>query len=335
RGAVEVAVESISKDIMEKFDIKQLPSNSLTPIRIVDFGCAAGPNTFIAVQGMVDAVTNKFETEGLDPKDIEFQVFFNDQVANDFNTLFATLPPDRKYYAAAVPSTFYKFLFPKGSLHFAHSSIAVNWFSELPEEVLDEKSPAFNKGRIHYLGASKEVVEAFSAQFTRDMEFFLDARAQEFVSGGLMALLVAGIPETAIASQTSTSTEFEILGSCLLDMAKMGLISEEKVDSFNLPLYYPTPSELKAVLEKNDDFVVEKIEILKNPREHITMPNVKARTLYLRSAFEKLMNQHFGEGVVDELFKRYAEKVAASPFFLNPANQRSTVMYALLKRKDY
>ena len=71
------------------------------------------------------------------------------------------------------------------SLHFIHSSFALKWLSKVPIEVMDEGSPAWNKGRIFSTNAQKEVVEAYATQFAKDIDSFLFARAQELVVGGL------------------------------------------------------------------------------------------------------------------------------------------------------
>ncbi|KAI3995010.1 hypothetical protein MKX01_009559, partial [Papaver californicum] len=75
--------------------------------------------------------------------------------------------------------------------------------------------------RIHYTNASHEVFEAYSAQYAKDIEAFLHARAEEVVSGGLVVLVVPAIPDESPPSQLDTQSMFDILGSCLVDMAKM------------------------------------------------------------------------------------------------------------------
>lgn len=125
--------------------------------RIADFGCSVGPNTFVAVQNIIETVEEKYKSTGLEARLPEFQVFFNDHVDNDFNCLFKNVPAIQRYFAAGVPGSFHRRLFPSSSLHFAHCSTALHWLSKIPEEVLDKNSPAWNKGRIHYGGAAKEV----------------------------------------------------------------------------------------------------------------------------------------------------------------------------------
>lgn len=151
--------------IKEKLDLKKFSFTSNT-IRIADLGCSIGPNTFIAMDAVVEAMKQKFESQ-LSPssKMLEFQVFLNDQPSNDFNTLFTSLPKERPYFAVGVPGSFHGRLLPVSSVHFAYAVHALNWLSKVPEELLDKTSPAWNKGRVHYTNAPKEVVDAYKRQF--------------------------------------------------------------------------------------------------------------------------------------------------------------------------
>ncbi|CAM8956485.1 unnamed protein product [Rhodiola kirilowii] len=331
RGYIEAAKEILKAEIISKLDVEQTSMQ----FQITDLGCSTGPNTYLAVETILEAAEHKFKSQaGLDaPPFPEIEVLFNDHTANDFKTLFSCLPPERRYYATAVPGSFYGRLFPKASIHIAYSSCTLSWLSRIPKEVTDETSPAWNKGSIHYdNGARKEVFQAYEAQFAIDMKVFLQARAKEIVQGGLMALLVPAVPNTMPDGVTTLATEYEVLGSCLLDMTKQGVISEEKVNSFNLPIYYTRPEELRELIIDNGNFNIERMEIMDNKKEHVAIPNVKRRTLFLRALFEGLFGQHFGYEVVDEIFDRYAEKVAVSSFYLKPESQKTLMLFILLKR---
>ncbi|KAF5175398.1 hypothetical protein FRX31_035015 [Thalictrum thalictroides] len=74
------------------------------------------------------------------------------------------------------------------------------------------------------------------------MESFLSTRAEEIVSGGLMALVIPARPKENLSTK-SFPFPLDILGSCLMDMAKKGVVNEAKVDSFNMPQYSPTVEE--------------------------------------------------------------------------------------------
>lgn len=218
RLSASVENTKIDEEIAEKLDVLSFCSTTKT-IRLADLGCATGPNTFFAMQNLIKAIIEKHQSLSPTSPTPEFQVFFNDQVANDFNTLFTALPPERKYFAAGVAGSFHDRLFPESSLHFVHSSYSLQWLSTLPRELTDKSSPAWNKGRVHYTSAPDEVFRAYSTQFAADMGNFLNARAKELVPGGMMVLILSGIPKGMPYSQLLAGTMYELLASILLDMA--------------------------------------------------------------------------------------------------------------------
>lgn len=105
-------------------------------------------------------------------------------------------------------------------MQFVHSSYAVHWLSRIPEELQDEQSPAWNKGRIHYLGAAELVAAAYAAQYAKDMGDFLRARAEEMVEGGIMVIITSGNPDGTSSSQLPSGLLYNLLASTLIDMSK-------------------------------------------------------------------------------------------------------------------
>ncbi|PON82299.1 SAM dependent carboxyl methyltransferase [Trema orientale] len=299
RNAIEAAKELINKGIAEELDISTFTSSKT--FKIADLGCSVGPNTLLAVQNIIDAVEHKFhsqkESNNIACDVPEFQVFFNDQASNDFNQLFTSLPPQTQYFAAGVPGSFHGRLFPNASLHFVHTSCAAQWLSRVPPEVLDKRSPAWNKGRVHYSNSSSEVIKAFEAQYAKDLDNFLKLRAQEIVHGGLMALILPGRPNGTPHSEAYINKAFELVESSLIDMAKKGRISYEKLDSFNIPIYYASLQEVESVVKRNGSFSLEIMENL--PHEK---PQPKVMSVTLRAGLEGTIKEHFGDEILDELF---------------------------------
>ncbi|XP_062000780.1 loganic acid O-methyltransferase-like [Rosa rugosa] len=247
RGVVGVAKELLNKAILEKLDIDiTLLSNTF---HIADPGCSVGPNTFYSVENILEAVQSKYQIQGQNSQIPEFQVFFNDHAQNDFNMLFKSIPQNRQYFAVGVPGSFHGRLFPKASIHIVHTSYAIQWLSRVPEAVVDSSSSAWNKGRIHYSNSTDEVIRAHETQYSEDMECFLHSRAQEIMYGGLMILMIPGRPDGTPHSHSQANMTLQFLGSCLMDMAGKGDVSEEKVDSFNIPMYTMSPQELKTAVE--------------------------------------------------------------------------------------
>nr|XP_048330665.1 loganic acid O-methyltransferase-like [Ziziphus jujuba var. spinosa] len=159
-NAMEAAKELTNQAIAEELEINDLAS--LKTFRVADLGCSVRPNTFLTVQNIIDAVELKYQTQGhCGSQLLEFQVLFNDHTSNDFNQLFMSLPPERRYFVMGIPGSFHGRLFPRSSLHFVNSSYAGQWLSRVPKEVMDKISPAWNKGRIHYSNSANEVVKSY------------------------------------------------------------------------------------------------------------------------------------------------------------------------------
>ena len=206
---MEAAKAIIEEEIATRLEI---PNNSC--LCVAEFGCSTGNNSFPAMQTIIEAIKYKYQSSNL--KTPEFYVCFNDVVSNDFNTLFSSLPLDRSYEVAAVPGDFHGRLLPPSSVHFAYSSWALQWLTEVPKAAEGLKSPAWS-GRER-----EEVYDAYLGQFERDIESFLKCRAVEMVDGGIMALLIPGIPDLWDPQKESTVvSRVELLRSSLVDMAKM------------------------------------------------------------------------------------------------------------------
>ncbi|CAN1122664.1 Loganic acid O-methyltransferase [Linum perenne] len=132
RSVLDSAKKLIQESIKTQLDISSLFLTSTTnpSFHIADFGCSVGPNTFISVHNILEAVRLKTQESKTNIEgDIEFQVFFCDQTNNDFNTLFRSLPTHQNYYAAGVPGSFHGRLFPEASLHFGCISSSLHWLS--------------------------------------------------------------------------------------------------------------------------------------------------------------------------------------------------------------
>ncbi|KAM3324698.1 hypothetical protein P3S67_005850 [Capsicum chacoense] len=269
REVLDGAKGMVGDAIIQKLDIKKIMLSSSNTIRFADLGCSVGPNTFIAMQHVVQALKDKYlyQVKNSTNNIPEFQIFFNDHVTNDFNTLFRSLPIDRSYYAFGVP----------GSFH---------------EELLDEKSPAWNKGLIHYMGTSNvEVLNAYVAQFEKDMEMLLNARAEEIVEGGMMVLV------TPFESYTRL---FKFFGSSLMDLVNEEKLDESLVDSFNLPMHFPSPEDMTKVVEKNGCFSIERMELTYPKSKLVNEADAKTLIINLRAVLEGLIINHFGSKIAEE-----------------------------------
>ncbi|KAK3406063.1 hypothetical protein EUGRSUZ_K02252 [Eucalyptus grandis] len=308
---IERTRKLIQEAVAEHLNIEAFSSSGA--FLVADLGCSVGPNTLYAVSNVLQAVEQKCQSLGLDSQILEFQVFFNDHVGNDFNILFRSLPPDRRYHAASVPGSFYGRLFPKSCLHFVHSSFALHWLSGVPKEVQDKSSPAWNKGRIFY-------------------PVFLRARAQEVVLGGLMMLTCVTRHDGALHSEAFANRSLDLLESCLVDMVKKGNISEERMDEFNLPMYYASPQEMKEAVERNGHFSIKKmVELFEGSAEAYPLTRKTIASSW-RAVLEGLLKEkmQLGEEMLDELFDLFTRKHDESSIF--EFVRESSFTFVLLKR---
>ena len=108
------------------------------------------------------------------------------------------------------------------------------------------------------------------------------------------------------------------------------------MDSFNLPLYFMSPQEFEAGVERNGCFSIVKMEIL--PPVHGYNKANGSLDLQLagmmRAATEGLIKQHFGDDILDELFDVYRKKM--TEIFI-PAMAKSVEhghLFVALKRKS-
>lgn len=123
-----------------------------TPFVVADLGCSSGSNTIFIVNVIIEHITKRYEASGhLDVP--EFSAFFADLPSNDFNTLFQLLPPlanqsngsmeeclastgHRSFFAAGVPGSFYRRLFPAKSIDVFYSAFSLHWLSQVNINVL-------------------------------------------------------------------------------------------------------------------------------------------------------------------------------------------------------
>ncbi|AED94253.2 S-adenosyl-L-methionine:salicylic acid carboxyl methyltransferase-like protein [Arabidopsis thaliana] len=334
--AIDGVKERTSEAILEKLDLEFLNRNSEENIlRIVDFGCSIGPNTFDVVQNIIDTVKQKRlkENKTYIGAPLEFQVCFNDQPNNDFNTLFRTQPffSRKEYFSVGVPGSFHGRVLPKNSLHIGHTSYTLHWLSNVPQHVCDKKSPALNKSYIQCNNLVDEVTKAYKIQFRKDFGGFLEARAEELVSGGLMILSGQCLPDGIPKALTWQGVVIDMIGDCLMDLAKLGITSKEKIELFSLPTYIPHISEFKANIEQNENFNVETMEEISHPMDYMPLTNDFITSMF-RAILNTIIEEHFGEGVVNELFSRLAKRLDKYPIDFKRC-KKYVNYFIVLKRK--
>ncbi|CAL1386281.1 unnamed protein product [Linum trigynum] len=343
RKMTDVMKPRIEELIANKLDLGRLAANDNT-FRVADLGCSIGPNTFLNVQHIVEQVRhNKYQTmisthSAASSSSLpEFHVFFNDQINNDFNALFRSLPLERDYFAAGVPGSFHTRLFPKSFLHIVHSASSAHWLSRVPPEVVDRGSPAWNRGMIHYGESPKPVEDAYRAQFRKDMGGFLKARSEELASGGMLVLVFPGVPDGMLQSETQISSVINCVNLSILDLVRQGVLEEDQLDNFNFPVYFPHPWEMRELVEENQSFSSIELEVV-DPEESTWLQGgvgLREWAVAIRAAMEELFARHFGGGeILDKIFDGASQKIAEhAEVIMNTKCKELPLLYVALQRK--
>ncbi|KAI3716590.1 hypothetical protein L1987_67572 [Smallanthus sonchifolius] len=282
-----------------------------------DLGCSSGMNTLLVASNIIDTVHEMCQENN--HKSPQFQVFLNDLFGNDFNNVFKLLPDFYKTlkkdkgekfgpcFVSGVPGSFYGRLFPDESLHLVHSSYSVNWLSQVPEGLEN------NKLNIHIAETSPQnVLQAYEKQFHTDFTKFLQLRYEEVVHGGSMVLTLPCRSSLVPTSDYCTSFS-ELLTISLLEMLKEGLVRESDINSFNLPLYFPHEDELRNMIQADGSFRLDNMNIFEvDLDEHDTDYNNRGKNTAkaIRAVTEPLITCHFGNSIIDELFRKLDKNAA-------------------------
>ncbi|KAJ0500869.1 putative indole-3-acetate O-methyltransferase [Helianthus annuus] len=304
-----------------------------TPFVVADLGCSSGNNTIFIVNVIIEHITKRYEASGYSGVP-EFSAFFADLPSNDFNTLFQLLPPlanqgvgsmeeclastgHRPFFAAGVPGSFYRRLFPAKSVDVFYSAFSLHWLSQVPEIVLDKSSMAYNKGKIFIHGANKTAANAYRKQFQTDLAGFLKMRSKEMKKGGSMFVALLGRTSEDPTDQGGAGLLFGThFQDAWDDLVQEGLITSEKRDDFNIPVYAPSLQDFKEVVEANGSFRIKKLEVFQGgsplvvsqPDDAAEVGRALANSC--RSVSGVLVDAHIGDKLGDELFLRVANRAA-------------------------
>ncbi|KAI9185543.1 hypothetical protein LWI28_008249 [Acer negundo] len=316
--------------LKETLETVQLKPSSETAFAVADLGCSSGTNTLFTVTVIIQHMIKRYESLGYVLP--EFSAYFSDLPSNDFNTLFQLLPPlamgsmeeclvtdnHRSFFAAAVPGSFYRRLFPTRSINFFHSAFSLHWLSQVPESVMDKRSTAYNKGRVFIHGADEETAGAYKKQYQSDLASFLRFRSLEMRSGGSMFLVCLGRTSVDPTDQSGPGLLFGThFQDAWNDLVQEGLITSEKRDTFNIPVYASSLQDFREVVEADGSFTINKLEVFKGGSPLVVnQPDNAAevgRALAnsCRSVAGVLVDAHIGEQLSEELFSRVEHKGTA------------------------
>ncbi|KAK1563720.1 hypothetical protein Q3G72_031708 [Acer saccharum] len=298
-------------------------------------GCSSGPNALIPTWEAAEALYKVARKHNHKPPAL--QVFLNDLPANDFNTVFKSLPSFYEKlkklgkdhhddhqdhdsvlscFIAAVPGSYYCRLFPPSFLHFVFSSYSLHWLSQVPEGLISESGVPLNKKNICLTKTSPQgVCKAYLEQFEKDFTKFLKLRTEELVPGGRMVLTIGGNQSKEDSIKNYRPNVLELIGMELEAMVSEGIVEEWKLDTFNVPVYGPSFEEIQHVIEREGSYninLLEKFELSWDAGsvdingDNSLDTRAKQVLKIVRSATEPILASQFGNSIMDDLFKRFS-----------------------------
>ncbi|KAL3690303.1 hypothetical protein R1sor_016612 [Riccia sorocarpa] len=284
-------------------------------VRVADFGCSSSPNTIRNVETVLRRMNGR--TSGRSAACQLYQVFFQGLHETDFNTLFRlfktvsanyadNLSVDNKlkYFTAAVPGSCYDRLFPPASLHFVMSTFTLMWVSKVCPHL-----PSSPCRRIISF-ASRATMDAYREQANTDLRSFLNARAVEMVTGGVMNLVFGVRRDYYPYYVCPTDAAVEEVWD---EMVSEGLVEAKLRESFETFAYFHHLKDVEEILSDYSPlFEIHHQEVL----PFFTYPSgMTAReqcTRYVsmhRGVFSTIFEGHFGRDITEMFWEMYEKKV--------------------------
>ncbi|ESQ45429.1 hypothetical protein EUTSA_v10010466mg [Eutrema salsugineum] len=313
-------------------------------IKVAELGCSSGPNTFFAMSEIVNTIIASYQEKGRNPPEID--CCLNDLPDNDFNMTFKwacsfqdnqKMNVEASCFVSGVPGSFYSRLFPSKSLHFVHSACSIHWLSKVPEGIEDNKRNIYIRSPCP-LNVSKSYLD----QFQKDFSLFLKMRSEEVVSNGRMVLIFKG-RNASDPLYREMCHYCSLLTDSLLDLVSEGVVKEEEVNSFNLPFYDAGEEEVREVVQNEGSFEINNFETHEHLVPYKDSQEDDDETCRLkfgeimanrkRSITEPMLVAHFGDAIIDRLFKKYAHN-AARHYIVSRSCTKTTVNFVVsLTRK--
>ncbi|CAN1157620.1 S-adenosyl-L-methionine:benzoic acid/salicylic acid carboxyl methyltransferase 2 [Linum perenne] len=268
----------ITEDAITKL-VSTFPNGETATLAIAELGCASGPNTFLAVSDLIKAVLK------LTAPPREFHVLLNDLPSNDFNTIFTSLHQFRKQLKKETALSTYGD--DQDQLLMLFNGVPGSFYGRLfPAESLHFAHSSYS---LHWLSRVPPGLEG---------------------NGGSISISSCSSMSVFEAYYGQFRKDFSSFLRCRA--VEMGFMSKERVDSFNIPFYRPSPKEIEAEVEKQRSFAIDRIEVTEvswNPYEGEINKEDGGYTVarHMRAVAEPLLATQFcsNEEIIDEVFQRY------------------------------
>jgi hypothetical protein len=252
------------------------------------------------------------------------EVIHTDQPSNDFASLFIALRDDPNSYLAgrsgifisAVGRSYFDPILPPARVHVGWTSWALQWMSRNPVDVPDHFLAA--------MGASAAAHEAVKRQLADDWKRFLLARSGEMRDGAKLVSLFIGRTPNIYGFDRG----FGELCRAVKEMGREGLISPQEELRITLPVGWRSVADIEApfcdgpfaglslehatVMEAPDPYWDRYCETEDAQQLGLSWAGMM-RAVSAPVIAAALDPRRNADALLDDLFARYAARIAASP----------------------
>jgi len=194
----------------------------------------------------------------------------------------------------------YKFVnpnFPENHIHFALSSTAQHWLSDIPSKI---------NNHIHVVGANDNVKKLYADKAEQDWTNMLLQRAKEFAPGAraIFANFTIDNQGHYLGNNGQDYCIFEKFNDLWYNMAKEGIITVEEYENTNFPQYYRKSEEFtKCLLDKESEVYKLGLRFMstKKPSQQSVLIEHNLTKTIIRKNLQKNLLEHYQVGVQEFL----------------------------------
>ena len=287
------------------------------PLLIVDYGSSQGHNSMAPMRLAIETLRSRSS----DSRPIE--VIHTDLPSNDFSSLFRILDEPQSYmagldgiYPSAIGRSYFDALLPPERVHLGWNTWTMQWMSRSPADAPDHV--------IAGMSQSGPVIAAVKEQQFVDWLRFLEVRSFEMRPGARLL--------SAFTGRTDEGTGWEWLcgelWEAVLDMGRDGMLSRDEMNRITIPIGVRTIDDIAAPFTKERfaGLKLEHVEVLKVPDPFWDDFERSGNTQQLAERHARTVRAWSGptimrlidpsrdrDALVDELFARFATRVASDP----------------------
>jgi cyclopropane-fatty-acyl-phospholipid synthase len=288
------------------------------PLVIADYGSSQGRNSMLPMGLAIDALRARAGSERI------VEVIHTDQPSNDFASLFTALRDGSNSYLAgraaifvsAVGRSYFDPILPPGRVHLGWTSWALHWMSRNPVDVPDHSHAS--------MSASAAAHEAVKCQLADDWRRFLLARSTEMrVGAKLVSLFIGRTPNTL-----GFDWVFGEFWRVVKEMGREGLISPQEELHITAPVGWRSIADIEAPFCGGPfaGLSLEHATVIEGPDPFWDRYCETGNAQQLGRGWAGMMRAtgapviaaaldpgRDSDALLDELFTRYADRIAASP----------------------